>query len=391
MRNLFSVFLIIGLFFAKNMQASHFPFQEVEEMVKQDDFLRIRWINEKDLAVRNEIAQEIRFQEISNTQKIKEIVSHSGLPLDSNISDICKLILRSSDLNFQTGVLSQILALDDESWLQWVPNLIDRILLRQGLPQRYGTHLHLQDGSYEPYSIENLEKVDALRKEFCNLPLKEYIQKIRQIFIACHRADETYKQKLFFNQRHNFYGNPDDYLYVILNENDNNISSFEVSSTIAFEHPAYAAIHALQNQWDWNYELREDEEIDDEDEDFKMDKDGGSNFMICYQDLLVDPFLSRCDLFFSIPCSVFLVPKENFRPIEFEDRIFKQIFIAPEGIRPIAKFVCDSFLDPLLTLERKVKIEWERGSCTHTQKIDSSYLYSFLFDITLENEDFGIQ
>lgn len=79
------------------------------------------------------------------------------MPFDDDISDICKLVLRSSDLNFQTNILRQILTLDDESWRQWIPNLTHRILLRQGLPQRYGTHLHLQDGSYAPYSIENLE------------------------------------------------------------------------------------------------------------------------------------------------------------------------------------------------------------------------------------------
>lgn len=88
MRNLFSVFVIIGLFFAKNVQAGQFHFEEVEEMVNQDDTLRMRWIYEKDLTVKNEIAQEIRFQEISNTQKIRKIISHSGFSLDDDISDI---------------------------------------------------------------------------------------------------------------------------------------------------------------------------------------------------------------------------------------------------------------------------------------------------------------
>src|ERR1700722_2583914 len=101
MENLFSVFLTIGLLFAKNVQAGYFPFQEVEEMVNQDDALRICWIREKDLAVKNEIAQKIRCQEILNTQKIKNIILDSGFPIDDNISGICKLILRSSDLNFQ--------------------------------------------------------------------------------------------------------------------------------------------------------------------------------------------------------------------------------------------------------------------------------------------------
>jgi hypothetical protein len=375
----------LDFFFAKNLQAGHFPFQEVEEMVIQDDSLRIQWIYEEDLAVKNEIAQEIRSQEILNTQKIKKIILHSGLPLDDDISDTCKLILRSSDLNFQINILSQILTLDDESWRQWIPDLTDRILLRQGLPQRYGTHLHIQDGSYTPYSIENLENVDALRKEFCNLPLQTYIQKSRQIFIAILKADKSYNQKLSFNHSHNFYGNPDDYLYVILNEDDYNMATIGVSSIIAFDHPAHAAIHALRCQWDWDYEMIENDETDDD----ESDDDGESDCVICYKDLSADQFFGKCCLF-SIPCYVFLLPREKFQSVPFEDKIFKEIFVGSGSIQPIGKFICDSFFDPLLTLEKEIRVENSNGSWTQlrTIDIDSSHLCSLLFDTTLENENF---
>lgn len=212
------------------------------------------------------------------------------------------------------------------------------------------------------------------------MPLQVYIQKTRQIFIASLKADKSHKQKLFFNQSHNFYGNPDDYLYVILNEDDYNMPTFGVSSSIAFDHPAHAAIHVLRYQWDWDYEMIENDEID---------KDGGSDCVICYKDLSEDQLFGKCHLF-SNPCYVFLLPREKFQSVHFEDKIIKEIFVGPESIQPIGKFTCNSFFDPLLALEKEIRVECSNGSCAQlrTRDIDSSDLCSLLFDTTLENENF---
>jgi hypothetical protein len=80
-------------------------------------------------------------------------------------------------------------------------------------------------------------------------------------------------------------------------------------------------------------------------ENDEIGKDGEPDCVICYKDLCEDQFSYRCH-FFSTPCYVFLFPREKFQTVQFKDKVFSEIFIAPEKVKPIAKFICDSFFDP---------------------------------------------
>ncbi|MEN9654290.1 MAG: hypothetical protein RL235_402 [Chlamydiota bacterium] len=375
------VFYVIGVLCLSRVDANQCFLQEIEEMAEQDNAIRMRWIHEEDPAARHEIARGIRLLELSNTQKLRKSLSGSELSIheDDVIDDFCRLVLRSSDLDFQKNVLEKITTLKDDSWTQWVPQLTDRILLREGKPQRYGTHLHLKSDLCIPYPIENWQIVDSLREEFSDLPLETYIQSVRQSIFCIRKNEKAYRQKLFFNQDHDFYGDPDDYLYVI-QQRKLNASISEVGSSIAFEHPTHAAIYALRNEWDWDYELEENAEFEG---------DANSDFVICYRDLSRSALLNNSPLFFQ-PCRLFLLPRKDFQPYPNEDPMLNQIFIAPKNIKPIASFVCDSLIDPLSAAEKKIQIFSLSGTFAQIKEcsFDPDYICSFWFDITLENEDF---
>ena len=58
--------------------------------------------------------------------------------------------------------------------------LIDRLLVAEGKPQRYGTQFHVVDGKLVPHPIEDEASVDLLRA-FAGLPsLAEYKKAMQQ-------------------------------------------------------------------------------------------------------------------------------------------------------------------------------------------------------------------
>lgn len=55
--------------------------------------------------------------------------------------------------------------------------LYDRVQMRAGKPQRYGSQLACRDGKYALYEIEDVAELDARRKDIGLMPIAEYLEK----------------------------------------------------------------------------------------------------------------------------------------------------------------------------------------------------------------------
>lgn len=410
MKVLSSIFCAIGLLCSGSLWAEYAP-SEIEIMADRDQSLRKDWIYTKDVVAKEGLLKEVRLHEIACTKRLQGLIEESGLATCEDIPEVAQLVLRSSDLNFQKEALAIILNLEDESWKKWIPLLTDRILLRQNLPQRYGTHLHLNDGSCLPYPIENEEGVDFLRKEFGMLPLQRYIERTRKEIAAIERGDRQYLQKCFFNEYHDIDNDPEDYLYYVVLEKRQHeyilglpnpelylkpAASPEI--TVAFEHPAYAAMYAL-HKLGLKYEIGGMSQFENEDEE---GDETAANPVICYKPTkegidggIILPI--QFDIPFwaekqspDDPCSVFLVPRKAFQPREYEDFFCKRIFVSQQNVEPAYRVKYSFILEPLAWLEHEVQIKEENGDGSFLKRSFSirSFYCSLLFNINLENENF---
>jgi hypothetical protein len=52
---------------------------------------------------------------------------------------------------------------------------MDRVLLAQGKPQRYGTQVVFEDGEPRPRPVENLGNIDSIREQIDLMPLNDYL------------------------------------------------------------------------------------------------------------------------------------------------------------------------------------------------------------------------
>jgi len=126
-----------------------------------------------------------RLEEVDakNLRRIKAIVEAHGLPTPAlvgydGVGSFWLLTQHATDYEFQDRVLTQIEKLGSESGVsaQQIAMLRDRILVRKGLPQRYGTQFKLmfENGAVEPYPIENPEHVDDRRKQIGLMSMVDY-------------------------------------------------------------------------------------------------------------------------------------------------------------------------------------------------------------------------
>lgn len=117
----------------------------------------------------------------AHTERLREIIEAYGWPELSDVGEegahAAWLILQHTpDEEFQREMLAVVeeAAERGEASRRAVALLTDRVLIRQGQPQRYGTQFKIADGELEFHPIEAPEAVDERRAEVGLPPLEEY-------------------------------------------------------------------------------------------------------------------------------------------------------------------------------------------------------------------------
>ena len=110
--------------------------------------------------------------DVTNTDRLKEIVARHGWPGRSLVGDegaehACLLAERADrQLDFQRRALELLRAAVEagEATPQQLAQLTDRVRVNEGLPQRYGTQIHrVADGAPVPFAVEEPERLDERR------------------------------------------------------------------------------------------------------------------------------------------------------------------------------------------------------------------------------------
>lgn len=118
-----------------------------------------------------------------NLSRLEEIIEEYGWPKQSEVGEMAAgtvfLIIQHADLKTQKKYLPIMTEAANNNEAQWssLAMLIDRINMREGNPQIYGSQIKgSQDGSLEVYEIENPEYVNQRRAEVGLGPIEEYVK-----------------------------------------------------------------------------------------------------------------------------------------------------------------------------------------------------------------------
>ena len=131
--------------------------------------------------------------DIQHANQLKEIIQQIGWPTISKVGAQASfnawLIIQHDDHDpdFQKQCLDLIKQLPTNEVNQiLIPYLEDRIRANTNRPQLYGTQIQVdQNGNIEPYSIEDMDNLDARRATFNLGPFLEYLN-------YCQRPDATF-------------------------------------------------------------------------------------------------------------------------------------------------------------------------------------------------------
>lgn len=107
-----------------------------------------------------------------NTATLKVMLAEIGWPTISDYGEtadhLAWLLVQHADHDpaFQARILKRLQGLlaAGETSPKNVAYLYDRVALKQGRPQRYGTQMHCVDGSYGPQPLEDPDRIDEIRQ-----------------------------------------------------------------------------------------------------------------------------------------------------------------------------------------------------------------------------------
>jgi len=143
---------------------------------------------DEDQRMRSEVAAKTRQWDASvderNCRRLRAIVSGIGWPTTSKVGaqaeHMAWLLVQHAELEFQKECFA-LMAREpaDEVCARHLAYLEDRIRVREGLPQRYGTQLQKSDGGWEPLPTLDPEGLDARRRAVGLEPIGEYLDGAR--------------------------------------------------------------------------------------------------------------------------------------------------------------------------------------------------------------------
>jgi hypothetical protein len=144
---------------------------------------------DEDQRMRRSVAANARQWDASvderNARRMRSIINEIGWPTTSKVGaqaeHMAWLLVQHADLDFQKECFA-LMAREpaDEVCPRHLAYLEDRIRVRDGLPQRYGTQLQKGDDGWEPLPTLDPEELDARRQAVGLEPIAEYLDGARR-------------------------------------------------------------------------------------------------------------------------------------------------------------------------------------------------------------------
>ena len=161
---------------AQNPELAH----ELLQMAKTDQEMRAR--AKKDASVWNDEIDH------ANTARLREIVHENGWPTISLVgpeaSQAAWLLVQHAyaDPAFMKQCLELMKAAGEDVASANVAFLEDRLLTMEGRPQIYGTQFRKGENGWEPFPIQEPDRVDDLRASASLGTLVENVERIRSMY-----------------------------------------------------------------------------------------------------------------------------------------------------------------------------------------------------------------
>lgn len=132
----------------------------------RDQQARSRWIGD----LKNDaLNAEVKDVDHANLARIEEIIAKDGWPGPSRVGraagSVAWLVIQHADLEIQKKYVETMTKAADAGELEpgVLATTVDRIRVREGKPQLYGTQFHEMNGVQVPQPIEDEANVDARR------------------------------------------------------------------------------------------------------------------------------------------------------------------------------------------------------------------------------------
>jgi len=130
----------------------------------------------------------------ANTKILDKLLENYGWPTREMVGkegvDAAFLIVQHADPDYQRKMLPSIKASFERGDLDGANYalLVDRVLVNDGLPQRYGSQAKIEEGYIILFPIEDRGRVDLLRESMGLEPLSEYIRGMESLYGAKYKA-----------------------------------------------------------------------------------------------------------------------------------------------------------------------------------------------------------
>jgi hypothetical protein len=124
--------------------------------------------------------EQMRAIDAENLSCLESMIAVYGWPAESRVgaraSAAAWTIIEHADLDVQKRYVGAMIEAADAGELSWslLATTIDRMLIREGKSQRFGTQFVLRAGRWVPEPIDDAEHVDARRAHAGLPPLEEY-------------------------------------------------------------------------------------------------------------------------------------------------------------------------------------------------------------------------
>ncbi len=133
--------------------------------------------------------KEMNSLTIQHTNELKKIITSERFPKVSSIGKegmkMLFILIQHSDIDFQEICLPHIEKLVNKEILdhQSYALLSDRINVRKGLPQKYGTQWKVNDkGEFIMDPVQNIVKLDSIRESIGLMKIDEYKQMLQKVY-----------------------------------------------------------------------------------------------------------------------------------------------------------------------------------------------------------------
>lgn len=189
-----------GRDFQKDLEA------RVEQLVKKngegtDQGLKLRLISmaKRDQEVRQpeyvsenaagKLVREMERVDAELTAELKQIVAEKGWPTIALVGlqaadDATLIVIHSRDHDFQKRLVPELQRLAEEGRIlgSGIALIVDKILVSEGRPQRFGTQFKFSDGRGEMLPVDDPAHLDERRAQYLLPPMSEYKKMLAELY-----------------------------------------------------------------------------------------------------------------------------------------------------------------------------------------------------------------